>query len=211
MSVTLTLDLDNMTHRAALRAALSEFDSETTPQFELPTMQVEETDLGPAVENEKTAEWATDGYSEEQDLGAKFANWTNGDPIEQERLDTNGVPFDERFCANAKDPYYGTGKRTGQWKKARGVDDAAYDAWYAGQIGATNPPPTPPTETEKLAPTTAGEFFTFVAKEQAEGRITPAHMQSAYSLEGLSAEDVMSPDAAHAENAIARLYARLVS
>lgn len=44
--------------------------------------------------------------------------------------DEKGVPFDAKFCARAKEPFYMSGNMKGQWKKGRGVDQSAYDAWY---------------------------------------------------------------------------------
>ncbi len=49
------------------------------------------------------------------------------------REDEHGVKFDAKYCANAADPFYGSGKTKGQWKKARGVSQDIYDAWYAGE------------------------------------------------------------------------------
>lgn len=50
------------------------------------------------------------------------------------RKDQKGVVFNAQFCGNAKDPFYTSGARLGQWKKARGVDETAYDDWYAGEF-----------------------------------------------------------------------------
>lgn len=49
------------------------------------------------------------------------------------RKDQKGVVFNAQFCGNAKEPFYTSGARLGQWKKARGVDETAYDNWYAGE------------------------------------------------------------------------------
>ena len=48
-------------------------------------------------------------------------------------VDLHGVAFDQAYCARAEEPFYTTGPRSGQWKKKRGVDDAAYDKWYTSQ------------------------------------------------------------------------------
>ena len=124
------------------------------------------------------------------------------------RVDPNGVPFNPQFCANAKDPFYSTGKRTGQWKKARGVADSEYDAWYAAQNPSSSVPSKSPVA-ESDAPATAGEFFTWVAERQKDGLLTAAHMQSAYAMEALTSDHVLSEDPSVAADAITRLYARL--
>lgn len=57
-------------------------------------------------------------------------------PAAQTSVDMKGVQFDPEMCAKAKDPFYGSGARQGQWKKRHGVDMDDYDAWYSGELAA---------------------------------------------------------------------------
>ena len=59
-------------------------------------------------------------------------------PGDAQRLDLKGVAFDARYCANAQDPFYASGKEAGQWKAKRGLAAGVYEGWYAAQLaGAT--------------------------------------------------------------------------
>ena len=58
----------------------------------------------------------------EEDLGndetrASAGHAAGAADAASDRLDLNGVAFDPKFCAESKDPFYNTGKKTGQWKK----------------------------------------------------------------------------------------------
>lgn len=52
------------------------------------------------------------------------------------RVDHNQVPFDADFCGKAAKPFYGAGKKAGQWKKRQGVEQDDYDTWYAEELEA---------------------------------------------------------------------------
>lgn len=78
-----------------------------------------------------------------------------------QRVDSNGVPFNEEFCSNAAKPFFTSTKRKGQWKKKQGVDYDDYDDWYsqalksiAGQDVAvpTQPAPVNTQEAFNTAP-----------------------------------------------------------
>lgn len=136
-------------------------------------------------------------------------------------VDTKGVAFDANFCGQAKDPYYATGKRSGQWKKRKGVEDVDYDAWYESRLqpGAaqaaidsaaafTSAPA--PAEPECSAPTTAGEFMGWVSELQAAGRITQEHVNQAYATCGLGINALFPPNTEEQiSNNIAQLYGAL--
>jgi hypothetical protein len=121
------------------------------------------------------------------------------------RIDHNQVPFSAEFCANAKEPYYATGARAGQWKKRKGVDEAAYDAWYASARPAAEPKPEGPAAPTAAAftndpvaeaasmPTNCGEFVAWVAEMQAAERITQAMVNDAYTACGLAMTDLFPP------------------
>lgn len=128
--------------------------------------------------------------------------------------DTKGVPFDPTYCGESQVPYYGTGKRTGQWKKKRGVSDDDYDNWYASELakiqngsdddtddaapintqGAFGPGPANPPAAATPAPSTAGEFMGWVSEKQAAGLLTQDQIQSAYVTAGLNIQDLFPPN-----------------
>lgn len=151
------------------------------------------------------------------------------------RVDTKGVAFNADFCGNAAEPFYGTGPRAGQWKKRKGVDDAAYDKWYedalapAGTLTETSedddtPPPvntgaafgspapaTGGAPAGKPAPQTAGEFMAWVSEKQAGGSLSQAQIQAAYGMAGVQVADLFTPDAAAVATHVGNLYAILSS
>lgn len=151
------------------------------------------------------------------------------------KLDTKGVPFDANFCANAADPFYGSGQRAGQWKKRKGVADEAYDAWYeerlqdlapagtvtvntgdeggqplantAGAFGAAGN--TAAATTGAKAPTNAGEFMAWVSEKQAAQRLTQPNIAAAYQFAGLQIADLFGADAAVVARNVSSLYSIL--
>ena len=129
--------------------------------------------------------------------------------VAEARVDNKGVVFDAEFCGEAKVPFYGSGKREGQWKKRKGVTEEAYDAWYEGALPVEPEPPATPEETpaapaapaapapsapaNPAAPTTAGEFFAWTAQRQAAGLMTAEDLSAAYAQLGLDANALFPP------------------
>lgn len=134
------------------------------------------------------------------------------------RVDHKGVPFDPAFCGEAAEPFYGSGKRAGQWKKRRGVEEADYDAWHASQCtaapasaeaepdaapanaGAAFAPPastaaSAPTTPAQPTPSTAGELMQWVSEKQAAGLLTQADVNAAYAQAGVALGDLFPPTA----------------
>lgn len=121
------------------------------------------------------------------------------------RADNKRVAFDAEYCGNAQKPFYGSGKLEGQWKKRQGVDQAAYDQWYAGEVAKLEPAteqevdaaaafaaadsPAPPGD----APTNCGEFMNWASKLMVAKRLTQQDVQDAYAAAGLSTADLMPP------------------
>jgi hypothetical protein len=135
--------------------------------------------------------------------------------------DHNGVPRDDDYCANAADPFYGSGPRKGQWKKRRGVADDTYDAWYASQCPATavtttTPAPVdsaaafgaaPTIETAAPAPTDLGGLMAWLAAKQAAGLLSQQEIGQAYVDNGVEITDLLPPATAEAVKAnVAKLY-----
>ncbi len=137
-------------------------------------------------------------------------------------VDANGIAKDDRYCATAKQPFYSSGKRKGQWKKRQGVSDEAYDAWYASQLepgaaqttvdeqpvataGAFGAVPAQQTPTEPV-PKTAGEFFGWCAAQQTSGAFTSENVGEAYVAANVDPSVLFTaPPEAQAEQ-IAKVY-----
>lgn len=146
-------------------------------------------------------------------------------------VDDNGVPKDPRFCATAKQPFYTSGKRLGQWKKRQGVSDEDYDAWYASQLepGAAQetldhaesaePAPvdttaafsTAPAATAEPAPEHVGALFGWCASQTASGALQEIDIGNAYIEAGVDPQDLWKMTPAQQSDAVAKLYAILVA
>lgn len=128
----------------------------------------------------------------------KTAGTTTASGATSTDRDEKGVAKDPRYCANAASPFYGSGKRKGQWKKRQGVDEAEYDAWYAEQLAAVETEPAPEAEFDTSnafggaqtnnpdsdMPQDGGAFATWVSEHQAAGNITPADVDAAWEATG---------------------------
>lgn len=121
------------------------------------------------------------------------------DPPTDVRLDEKGVPFNKELCANAAKPFYASGKERGQWKRRPGVDQGAYDAWYAEALGlvpsVAGPEPTIDVQeavspTASKVPANGGEFFAWVSEMQTAGHLTQADLDAAYPAAGVDPQGV---------------------
>ena len=134
------------------------------------------------------------------------------------RVDHKGVAFNADFCANASDPFYGSGKNSGQWKKKRGVDDVTYNNWYASQLGSDSAPVEEVVDTAAAfgggtthqapdAPKDAGALLTWVSEQQTAGHLTVVDIQAAYTECGLAINDLFPPtDPAAVAQHVTNLY-----
>jgi hypothetical protein len=131
------------------------------------------------------------------------------------RRDLKGVAFDERYCANAQDPFYSSGKEKGQWKAKRGLAAGVYERWYAEQLAITqltapadeDTDPTPIVQTGAAfgavpstlapAPQTAGEFMAWVAEKQTAGKLSQDAINNAYANLGVRVQDLFPPTPEH--------------
>lgn len=153
--------------------------------------------------------------------GVLQVNTSTGEVIEPElpanpgdamRLDLKGVPFDAKYCANAADPFYGSGKEKGQWKAKRGLAAGVYEGWYTQQLAAapsqlapadedTDHTPTVATgqafgavqSTLAPAPQTAGEFMAWVSEKQTAGKLAQDVINGAYVALGIRVQDLFAP------------------
>lgn len=143
---------------------------------------------------------------------------TNDAPADG-RKDQKGVMFNPTFCANAKEPFYSSGAMLGQWKKARGCDQGAYDSWYANehakaqaawhekadslgiQTGASAAAAfaqatEPAAAVAPKAPATGGELMTWVSERQVAQKLTQADIDAAWKATGFGVADIFGPNAA---------------
>lgn len=72
--------------------------------------------------------------TEEKPDTAKAFKGEEAPASDNAELDERGVAFNEEYCGRAAEPFYTSGTRQGQWKKRRGLDQKAYDAWYTGEL-----------------------------------------------------------------------------
>ena len=141
-------------------------------------------------------------------------------PATDGRLDHKGVVFDDAYCANAADPFYGTGKNAGQWKKKRGVDDVTYNTWYTSQLGSDSAPDEEEvvdtaaafgggaaTQQAPTAPKDAGGLLTWASEKQTSGSLTVDDIQSCYAECGIAIGDLFPPtDPAAVAQHVTNLY-----
>lgn len=151
------------------------------------------------------------------------------------RVDQHGVHFDDRYCGEAEEPFYTSGKMRGQWKKRRGVEEFDYVTWYESQrpkpapegvapaVLAADPAPlpvqnvaaafgAPVAPVAKPLPANAGELMAWAAELQAAGRLTQPDITAAYAELGLALFDIFESatvPAALAQERIGKLYALL--
>lgn len=143
------------------------------------------------------------------------------------KVDEKGVPFNAEFCGVAAKPFYGSGKKKGQWKKKQGVDEDAYDEWYAGELlgagivdegdndetaddtpietaGAFGGQTAAEEQPSGNTPKDAGELMAWVAEMQAGGHLAATAVQTAYANAGVSPADLFNP--ATSAKAVADVY-----
>lgn len=123
------------------------------------------------------------------------------EPVEERpTVDEFGVEFDEEYCGKAKNPFYDSGARKGQWKKRKGVSDTRYNDWHAhmredgtetdtaAAFGAKSE-----SEPAEPIPTTCGEFMGWASAKQAAGLLTQDDIGRAYQQAGWVVTDLFPP------------------
>jgi hypothetical protein len=141
------------------------------------------------------------------------------------RRDPKGVAYDPEYCGSAKDPFYGSGTRAGQWKKRRGLDDSTYDAWYAERLATLGPSEeqpgsvdtsaafseAPPPAAETWQPQNVGEFMGWVSEQQAAGNLGQETINAAWMEAGIGIADLYGQSEEAIQTNVARIYAVLNS
>ena len=114
------------------------------------------------------------------------------------KVDTNGVAFCDKHCATAADPFYGSGKMRGQWKKKRRVDQPTYDAWYeSARPTGTTTEETPIDTTQAFSgqqstapaadvPANLGALMAWVSAQQTAEVVTKEQVTAAYTQCGIA-------------------------
>lgn len=149
-----------------------------------------------------------------------------------QRQDLHGVIFNGEYCADAKEPFYTSGPRKGQWKKRVGVENSVYDDWYesmkpeagedesdeeehapvntAGAFAKQDAQPQQQAAPPKALENT-GALMQWVSEKQVAGKITHQDVQQAYSQAGVQVADLFPPnDAETIKQRIAAVYGALV-
>ena len=160
-----------------------------------------------------------DGPGLEEQIGETTATTAGTDTAgADDRIDEKDVPFNAVFCGKAAKPFYGSGKRLGQWKKRQGVADSDYDKWYAEELEAikamdtiageisTDKEPAVDTAaafgggqqtTQETAdawvPTDAGALMGWVTSKQGAGLLTAQDVINAYATAALVVTDLFHP------------------
>ena len=210
MTVTITIQAESgALARAELRALLNEgANVEAIPEDTPPFARVGEA--GDELVDTRTDE-------ERLTLDKPLGDLTDelADPAVD--LDDNKVPFNSDFCGKAAIPFYASGKKSGQWKRRQGVDEAVYDKWYgeellktpaetpegsvagegkldtAAAFGAGGE--TPATETTDPAdPTSAGELMVWFSEMQSAERLSHEDLAGAYAAAGFQADALFDTD-----------------
>lgn len=210
-AVTPAAAVDSVSESATPAAVPAEAETTTTAAVE------EEQAATESPNADSTSQAAT---QEQKAAGAHAAG-------DSENVDEKGVPFNGEFCGKAAQPFYGSGKKKGQWKKRQGVDEAAYDDWYAealAAVAAAEPGQEQATETtsdgniaaslfaasdaqhaaaDENAPQDAGQLMKWVSEQQAAGNITQQQVTDAYTALQLPFDAVMNPAYPVADNCAA--------
>lgn len=178
------------------------------------TLTVADADTGETLAEETVNTAAAFGAKTEETAPA------NDGPV-----DEHGTPHNEKFCVSTKSqkPFYASGANKGQWKKKPGVDENAYNEWYAATmpLDGDEPKESAPVDTasafggktEQTAPAAggdvpqnAGDLMEYISERQAAGTLDQKIVTAAYGEVGVEINDLFGPNEAEA---VAKLYAHL--
>jgi len=228
-------DASNLKLAAALGAALSQYGAGESLQVPAENKAdktliekvhdiVEKT--GESKVTVKDADTGETVAEETVDTAAAFSG-TNEQaaPANDGPVDEHGTPHNPQYCVSVKSqkPFYTSGTNKGQWKKKPGVDENAYNEWYAATMPLDEDEPTESApvntaaafggETKQTAPAAAdapkdsGGLMNYISERQAAGTLDQKLVTEAYAVVGVSINDLFD-DSKEAE-AVAKLYAHL--
>lgn len=232
-------DASNLSLAAAIGAALSQYgagesrqigkkaelaapyETETTPGSNPP----EKSLIEKTGESKATVSDADTGEETINTAAAFGAKTEETAPANDGPVDEHGTPHNEKFCVSTKSqkPFYASGANKGQWKKKPGVDENAYNEWYAATMPLDGDEPKESTpvdtasafggKTEQTAPAAggdvpqnAGDLMEYVSERQAAGTLDQKLVTAAYGEVGVEINDLFGAGEAEA---VAKLYAHL--
>jgi len=151
-----------------------------------------------------------------------------GAPTSDGPMDLKGVTRLDKFCANALKPFYASGKRSGQWKRAQGVTEAEYDAWYAAELeqvatvtnesdgtvdgsAAFDNDGSTGNQAAATAPQNFGELITWISEMQAAKHLGQADVDAAYATTGVVMADLYTGEAGVIAQKIAAVHGFLAA
>lgn len=241
-------DANNLSLAAAIGAALSQYGAGESRQIgkkaELAAPYETETTLGTQLSEDRpkvfdlsekdgkatltVADAHTGETLAEEALSteAAFAGKTEETaPADDAMIDEHGTPHNPQYCVSVKSqkPFYASGANKGQWKKKPGVDENAYNEWYAATmpLDEDEPKESAPVntaaafgaKTEETAPAAsgdapkdAGELMEYISERQAAGTLDQKLVTAAYGAVGVQINDLFGAGEAEA---VAKLYAHL--
>jgi hypothetical protein len=127
---------------------------------------------------------------------------------QEQRVDEKLVVFDAKYCGEAAVPFYASGKRKGQWKKRKSVEEVDYDEWYALEQESDEPvqqktdEPAPDHDkaanafkkspvVDAKAPENFGELMAWFSTQQTAGNYEAHHLEQAFKTLKLSTLDLV--------------------
>ncbi|ULG00624.1 hypothetical protein vBAmaSR9Y1_48 [Alteromonas phage vB_AmaS-R9Y1] len=237
-------DASNLSLAAALGAALSQYGAGESAQ--LPAKIKTETTPGSTPPEKSLIEKVHDVIEKTGESNVTVSDADTGETLAEETVDTaaafggtnekaapandapvdeHGTPHNEKFCVSTKSqkPFYASGANKGQWKKKPGVDENAYNEWYAATmpLDGDEPKESAPVntaqafggKTEQTAPAAggdvpqnAGDLMEYISERQAAGTLDQKIVTAAYGEVGVEINDLFGPNEAEA---VAKLYAHL--
>jgi len=126
-------------------------------------------------------------------------------------IDDHDTLFDKKMCGLAKEPFYKSGPRKGQWKKQKSVAMEDYDAWYG--TAPKGKPAAKPTEKAETAgaftkdkdagkkgpsiPQTFNELILWVSEQQANEDLDQDDVNEAYETCEVTVADLIKAKEGH--------------
>lgn len=233
-------DASNLSLAAAIGAALTQYGAgesqqipakiktETTPGSNPPEKSLIEKVhdvVEKTGESKITVSDADTGETLAEETVNTAAAFEETAPANDGPVDEHGTPHNEKYCVSTKSqkPFYASGANKGQWKKKPGVDENAYNEWYAATmpLDGDEPKESAPVNTAQAfggkteqtapaasgdAPKDAGELMEYISERQAAGTLDQKLVTAAYGEVGVQVNDLFGAGEAEA---VAKLYAHL--
>ena len=225
--INITIPADNKPLAAAIGRALAQYGGDSAAAVGTAVHGAVESELMTGVEQltpvvtataEEIAGLISDnpGGGHVEPLADPLANHTAGvttantGAADDTPIDHKGVAKNPDYCSNAAKPFYASGPRSGQWKKRQGVEDAAYDAWHAGEVaklpatttttdtpvdtaGAFSAGATTTAASTETVPHDSGTLMAWCSERQTAGLSSQTDINTAWANCGLTINDICAP------------------